>query len=159
VRPELGILQPTPRPIVEAIVRQIVPGAAEEWTRAGIEEFLRSFLTPRGRVAFYAAARQIYLEDPDGPDGFWPRLEELQSEALFVWGRHDTIVPIGFRRHVERAVPAALHEVVDSGHVPQLESPTQTHTAIARFLRRQGATRPIAESGQPARAARAAPGR
>ena len=39
VRPELGILQPAPRPIVEGIVRRIVPGAADEWTRAGIEEF------------------------------------------------------------------------------------------------------------------------
>jgi len=156
VRPELGILQPAPRPIVEELVRRVVPGAADEWTRAGIEEFLRAYLTPRGRVAFYAAARNIYLEDPEGPNGFWPRLEELQGDSLFIWGRRDTLVPIGFRKHVEKALPAAHHEVVDCGHVPQLEQPSQTHTAIARFLRRPGAKRPVAASGPAAGGARAA---
>jgi pimeloyl-ACP methyl ester carboxylesterase len=159
VRPELGILQPAPRGIVEEIVRRVVPGAADEWTRAGIEEFLRAYLTPRGRVAFYAAARQIYLEDPDGPNGFWPRLEELQSESLFIWGRRDQVVPMGFRRHVEKALPHARHEVVDCGHVPQLEAPTPTHAAIARFLRRRGASQPIAASGRTGNVARAARGR
>jgi pimeloyl-ACP methyl ester carboxylesterase len=154
------LLQPAPRPIVEEIVRRIVPGARDEWTRAGIEEFLRAYLTPRGRVAFYAAARHIYLEEPDGPDGFWTRLEELQSDALFVWGRRDTLVPIAFRRHVERALPAARHEVVDCGHVPQLECPTQTHAAIARFLRRPGAARPVAATApEAAKVARGARGR
>jgi pimeloyl-ACP methyl ester carboxylesterase len=156
VRPELGILQPAPRSIVEGIVHRVVPGAADEWTRTGIDEFLRAYLTPRGRVAFYAAARNIYLEDPDGPNGFWPRLEELQGDALFVWGRRDTLVPIGFQRHVQKALPGARHEVVDCGHVPQLEQPTQTHAAIARFLRRPGAKRPVAASGRAAEGARAA---
>ena len=144
VRPEFAIFQPAPRPIVEELVRRVVPGAADEWTRAGIEEFLRAYLTPRGRVAFYAAARNIYLEDPDGPDGFWPRLEELQGDALFVWGRRDALVPIGFRRHVEKALPAARHVraalpsaehlELNCGHVPQLERPQRTHDAITRFL-------------------------
>jgi pimeloyl-ACP methyl ester carboxylesterase len=156
VRPELGILQPAPRPIVEEIVRRVVPGAADEWTRAGIDEFLRAYLTPRGRVAFYAAARNIYLEEPNGPNGFWTRLEEMQSDALFVWGRRDTLVPIGFRRHVERALPHARHEVVDCGHVPQLEAPTQTHAAIARFLRRPGASRPISRTSPVGGSGRAA---
>lgn len=156
VRPELGILQPAPRPIVEEIVRRVVPGAADEWTRAGIEEFLRAYLTPRGRVAFYAAARNIYLEEPDGPDGFWTRLEQLQGDALFVWGRRDTLVPMGFQRHVQRVLPHARHEVVDCGHVPQLECPTETHAAIARFLRRRGALRPVAETSGGAAAGGAA---
>lgn len=159
VRPEFGILQPAPRPIVEEVVRRVVPGAADEWTRAGIEEFLRAYLTPRGRVAFYAAARQIYLEQPDGPSGFWTRLEALECDALFVWGRRDTLVPIGFQRHVQRVLPDARHEVVDCGHVPQLECPTQTHAAIARFLRRRGAGRPIAQTPDSGTTRRAGAGR
>ncbi len=63
VRPELGILQPAPRPIVEGFVRRIVPGAAEEWTRAGIEEFLRAYLTPRG------TGRLLRRRAPDLPGG------------------------------------------------------------------------------------------
>ena len=52
--------------------------------------------TPAGRAAFYAAARQIYLEEPHGKAGFWPRLRGLEADALFVWGRHDRLVPIAF---------------------------------------------------------------
>ncbi len=69
VAPQLGLIQPAPRPVVEAIVRRVIPGADNEWTAAGIDEFLRSYLTPRGRAAFYAAARNIYLEEPYGPRG------------------------------------------------------------------------------------------
>lgn len=131
---QLGIFQPTPRPLVEMIVKQVIPRSDEEWTAAGIDEFMRSYLTPLGRAAFYAAARNIYLEEPRGPDGLWTRLGELQSEALFVWGRKDGIVPIGFARHVRDELPSATHLELDCGHVPQLERPRETHEAMVRFL-------------------------
>ena len=131
---QLGIFQPVPRPLVEMIVKQIVPGSDQEWTAAGIDEFVRSFVTPLGRAAFYAAARNIYLEEPRGPDGLWTRLGSLQRDALFVWGRNDNIVPIGFARHVRDELPAAAHLELDCGHVPQLERPRQTHEAMTRFL-------------------------
>jgi pimeloyl-ACP methyl ester carboxylesterase len=134
VPPMLGVLQPAPRPVVEAIVNAVVPNAQTEWTAAGIDEFLRSYLTPKGRAAFYAAARSIYLEEPYGPDGFWTRLPDLQPPALFVWGRKDPVVPIGFARHVREALPQALHLELNGGHVPQLEHPRQTHAAMHRFL-------------------------
>lgn len=134
VRPELGLLQPAPRPIVEAIVRRLIPGAAEGWTAAGVDEFLRAYLTPAGRAAFYAAARQIYLEEPHGDHGFWTRLRTLHPPALFIWGRKDRIVPLAFARHVTDALPHAEHLELDCGHVPQVELPRQTHDAISRFL-------------------------
>ena len=133
VRPELGVLQPTPRKLAEALVYRAIPGGAS-WAAAGIDDFLRSYLTPRGRAAFYAAARQIYLEEPHGEDGFWTRLETLAPESLFLWGRHDTIVPIGFARHVKDALPAARHVEIDCGHIPQFERPRQAHAAMLRFL-------------------------
>jgi pimeloyl-ACP methyl ester carboxylesterase len=131
---QLGAIQPAPRPIVEAIVRRVIPGSDEEWTAAGIDEFLRSYLTPNGRAAFYAAARNIYLEEPHGRDGFWTRLSALSVESLFVWGRHDVIVPAAFATHVKEVLPAAQHLFLNCGHVPQLERPRQTHDAIERFL-------------------------
>src|SRR5262249_20238805 len=146
VRPELGLIQPAPRAIVEQVVRRAVPGASNDWVRAGLDEFMRAYLTPRGRVAFYAAARQIYLEQPDGPNGFWTRIESLRVDSLFIWGRRDGLVPIGFERHVKRAVPDARHVEVDSGHVPQLENPGPTHSAIASFLGRPR-QRPVAAEG------------
>jgi pimeloyl-ACP methyl ester carboxylesterase len=131
---ELGLIQPAPRAIVERIVRRVVPDSDDRWTAAGIDEFLRSYLTPRGRAAFYAAARSIYMEDPHGAEGFWTRLPELKAPSLFVWGRKDTLVPLGFERHVREALPAAEHLVLNCGHVPQLERPRDTHEAMTRFL-------------------------
>lgn len=133
-RPELGLVQLAPRGLVTTIVRRLIPGADEGWTAAGVDEFLRAYLTPAGRAAFYAAARQIYLEEPHGESGFWPRLKSLEPEALFVWGRRDKLVPIAFARHVTDALPNAHHLELDCGHVPQVERPRQTHAAAGRFL-------------------------
>jgi pimeloyl-ACP methyl ester carboxylesterase len=134
VRPELGVLPHAPRPVVERVLDRFMPEARTGWAAAGVDEFLRSFLTPRGRAAFYATARQIYLEEPEGEDGFWPRLRRLEVPALFVWGRRDTLVPLAFARHVSEAVPAAQHLELDCGHVPQMERPRETHEAIERFF-------------------------
>jgi len=134
LRPELGLLQLAPRSIVENVVRRLV-GVQGGWADAGVDEFLRAYLTPRGRAAFYAAARNIYLDEPHGDNGFWKRLEAMEPRSLFVWGRNDRLVPIAFMRHVQEALPAARHLELDCGHVPQLEAPRETHAAIREFLR------------------------
>ena len=133
--PRLGAIQPAPRAVVEPIVRRLVPGADRGWSAAGVDEFLRAYLTPAGRIAFYQAARNIYMDEPYGEEGFWIRLRSLASDSLFIWGRQDMLVPISFMRHVEEALPDARHLELDCGHVPQLERPEQTHAAIAEFLR------------------------
>lgn len=133
--PHLGLVQITPRWAIEAVVQRTIPGANEGWVRAGVDEFMRSYLTPRGRVAFYAAARQIYLEEPHGAKGFWTRLATLVPPALFIWGIQDTLVPIAFAGHVRRTLPSARHLELDCGHVPQIERPRETNAAIAEFLR------------------------
>jgi pimeloyl-ACP methyl ester carboxylesterase len=132
--PRLALIQPTPRAIVEPIVRRLVPGGDRGWSAAGVDEFLRSYLTPAGRFAFYESARNIYLDEPHGDDGFWHRLEGLASESMFVWGRHDQLVPIAFMKYVERTLPTARHVELDCGHVPQLEDPKRTHEAILHFF-------------------------
>src|SRR5215217_7893997 len=85
LRPELGLIQIAPRSVVEGVVRRLIPGAADGWAAAGVDEFLRAYLTPRGRAAFYAAARNVYLDEPHGDNGFWNRLAELSPDSLFVW--------------------------------------------------------------------------
>jgi pimeloyl-ACP methyl ester carboxylesterase len=134
LRPELGLIQPAPRPIVEAMVKRLVPAGNGGWTAAGIDEFLRAYLTRSGRAAFYAAARNIYLDEPHGDDGFWTRMAELAPRSLFVWGRRDTLVPIAIMKHVEDCLPAAKHLELECGHVPQLEAPRETHAAIKSFI-------------------------
>jgi pimeloyl-ACP methyl ester carboxylesterase len=131
LRPELGLIQPAPRPLVEEIVRRSIPNGRSGWAAAGIDEFVRSYCTPRGRAAFYAAARHIFLERSEE---FWERLATLDREALFVWGRYDEIVPRGFAPHVRAALPTAKHAELNSGHVPQIERPTETEAVLKRFL-------------------------
>jgi pimeloyl-ACP methyl ester carboxylesterase len=148
VRPELGIIQPAPKGFVESIVKRVVPASDSHFVAPALDEFLRSYLTPRGRVAFYAAARNIALEDPSE---FWEGLRDLAPESLFIWGRRDGLVPIGFARHVRERLPAARHCELDCGHVPQLERPAQLHSAISRFL--SAPTREPARSRTPRSAA------
>lgn len=136
-RPELGLVQLAPRRVVETVVHGMIPDAEKGWVSAGVDEFLRAYLTPSGRAAFYAAARHIVLEEPHGEAGFWTRLEELEPEALFVWGRHDRLVPFAFSKHVEEALPSARHLRLDCGHVPQVELPEQTHHALSAFFGRR----------------------
>ena len=130
LRPEFPML---PLPAAERLVRRLVP-AGDDWTAAGVDEFLRAFRTPRGRHAFHAVLRNIYLDAPHGDDGLWSRLAEMQHDALFVWGRRDTLVPIAFMKHVERTFPEANHLELDCGHVPQVERPFDTHDAMRAFL-------------------------
>lgn len=112
------------------------------WYEAAVDEFLRVFRTPRGRVSLFAAARQIYLERPFGPNGFWTRLERLGTKALFIWGDRDRLVPVGFAKHVESILPhATSHVLEDCGHVPQFELPEKTHGLIQSFLASDDAAR------------------
>ena len=99
------------------------------------DEFLRTYRSRAARVAFYAAARQIYLEAPDGPEGFWTRLPRLEPPALFIWGSDDRLVPARFSSHVAEALPDAPQVVLsDCGHVPQIELPDRTHALIREFI-------------------------
>jgi pimeloyl-ACP methyl ester carboxylesterase len=124
--------------VIDEVVRRFVPGGRDGWSAVGVDEFLRAYMQPRGRAAFYAALRNIYLDEPEGDEGFWTRLRELQNESLFVWGQKDRLVPIAFARHVREALPGAQHVELPCGHVPQLEAPRETHAAIKRFLRSPG---------------------
>ena len=141
IRPELGLIQVAPRGAVEPFMRWLIPGADTSWGRSAIDEFVRTYTSARGRAAFYAAARNIYLDEPHGEDGFWVRLSTLAPDSLFIWGRQDRLVPLGFIKHVERALPRAEHVELECGHLPQIERPRETHAAIARFLTRRGARR------------------
>jgi pimeloyl-ACP methyl ester carboxylesterase len=109
----------------------------DAWYAAAADEFARVFATVRGRVAFFSAARQIYLEEAHGEHGFWERLAALSRPALFLWGDADQLVPCRFARHVTATLPRARSVVLDDcGHVPQFEHPGRTHRLLRDFLGR-----------------------
>ncbi|MGI8631026.1 MAG: alpha/beta fold hydrolase [Solirubrobacterales bacterium] len=141
LRPELAAI---PHPMLESVVRRqllslfarperLDPAMADIAT----DEFLRVYRSRSARVAFASAARQIYLDPPQGRDGLWTRLAGLERPALFVWGSHDTLIPAGFARHVERVLPHARQVTFDDcGHVPQIEHPRQTNGLLHSFMSR-----------------------
>ena len=139
LRPELAIL---PMPVLHGLVVAFVHSmfakperVADAAVNAGADEFVRIFATPRGRIAFFHAAREIYLEDPQGTRGFWDRLPALSRPALFVFGDKDWLVPKAFARHVRHALPTAVCETFhDCGHVPQFEFPGRTNARIREFF-------------------------
>jgi pimeloyl-ACP methyl ester carboxylesterase len=129
-----------PRPIVMASIRMMFSRPErlrDAWYEAAADEFARVFAMRRGRMAFFSAARQIYLEEAEGERGFWSQLRRLSRPALFIWGDRDQLVPSSFAPHVTAAVPHA-HSVVleDCGHVPQFEDPERTHRLVREFLGR-----------------------
>jgi pimeloyl-ACP methyl ester carboxylesterase len=107
----------------------------DAWYDAAVDEFVRVFASARGRMAFFSAARQIYLEEAYGEDGFWDRLPALAAPALFLWGDQDPLVPARFAPHVTAALPHVRSRVLDEcGHVPQFELPALTHRLVRAFL-------------------------
>jgi pimeloyl-ACP methyl ester carboxylesterase len=105
------------------------------WYDAAADEALRVFRSRAHRVAFFACARQIYLEDAYGRHGFWDRLPGLLPPALFLWGDRDRLVPSSFARHVADALPDAGSVVLeDCGHVPQFEHPEETNALLRGFM-------------------------
>jgi len=100
-----------------------------------VDEFRRIYHSPGARLAFLASARNIYLEAPFGRRGFYPRLAELQTPAVFIWGSHDTIVPAAFGRHVRKWLPDAPQVTIEScGHVPQVECAEECNALIETFF-------------------------
>jgi pimeloyl-ACP methyl ester carboxylesterase len=100
-----------------------------------VEEFLAGYRSRAARVAFSAAARSIYLEEPDGETGFWTRLGSLEPSAMFVWGDEDPLVPLAFCRHVSASLPKARQVVLsECGHVPQVELPEDTNAVVHDFI-------------------------
>lgn len=140
LRPELAAL---PLRVLHGLVLVSLRGmfakperVADAAMNAAADEFVRVFATPRGRIAFFHAAREIYLEDPHGTRGFWDRLPALAPPALFVFGHEDRLVPRAFLRHVRRALPNAEYELFhDCGHVPQFELPERTNARVRAFFR------------------------
>ncbi len=139
LRPELGAVPlPMPHAFVLQSIRSMfahpdrVPAAA---MNGAADEFVRYFATPRGRIAFFSAAREIYLEDPEGRSGFWRRLSKLQVPSLFIFGKKDRLVSHRFQRYVQRSVPDATCILLDEcGHVPQFELPEITNELVRGFL-------------------------
>ena len=139
LRPELAFL-PTPLPRA-----RLISGLAElfadpncihpDWYDAAIDDFIKTWRSPRARIAFFAALRNIYLDEPEGESGLWARLALMRPPAFYVYGRHDVLITSRFGKKVSKHLPGATVEVWDDcGHVPQIEHPDRTADRLLEFF-------------------------
>lgn len=141
LRPELGIaLGRLPRSRVIGTMKSLFARSSrvdDAWFQAAADDFLTTWRSPRARMAFFAAVRNLYLEEPYGEAGFWERLRRVSAPALYIFGQQDTIITPRFGAKVASCLPDARVEVWDDcGHVPQVEHPERTGELLASFLSR-----------------------
>ena len=141
LRPELGVLVARlPRKRLIAGLRDLFgdPNQLQDaWFEAAVDKFLQIWKSPRARIAFFAAARQIYLDEPMGEEGFWERLAACTPPTLYVYGGRDVLITPRFADRVRSTLPSAeVHVWSDCGHVPQIEFPARTHDLMLGFYRR-----------------------
>jgi pimeloyl-ACP methyl ester carboxylesterase len=145
-RPELGVFAARlPRHRVRAGLKDLFASPRrvdESWYDAAIDDFLQVWRSPRARMAFFAALRNIYLDEPYGESGFWARLAQIQAPALFVYGSRDVLITARFARRVRLTIPnASVHVWRDCGHVPQIEHSKRTTKTLLDFYARSSAGR------------------
>ena len=143
LRPELGVtLAFVPRDRLKEQVKQLFADPSrlqETWYDAAIDDFRRVWRSPRARLAFFAALRNIYLDEPDGEAGFWARLAQMRCPALYIYGDSDVLISPRFATKIQAALPSAQVAVWDDcGHVPQIEYPERTAGSMIEFLGRAG---------------------
>jgi pimeloyl-ACP methyl ester carboxylesterase len=86
-------------------------------------------------MAFFKSLRNIYLDEPLGEEGLWTRLAKMEPPALYVYGKHDTLITHHFSKKVSKSLPNAKVEVWDDcGHVPQIEHPERTVGLLEGFF-------------------------
>lgn len=137
-RAELGVaVARLPRERLRSMLKQMFADPTRidpEWYDAAIDDFRYVWRNPRARIAFFAAARRIYLEEGVGEEGFWARLSTMQVPALYIYGEKDTLITHHFARKVRKSLPAAKVQVwPDCGHTPQLEWPDRTASTLLNF--------------------------
>ena len=70
------------------------------------------------------------------PDrGLRARLHRLSAPVLLVWGREDTLAPVGYVAEWENELADSRAVIIDDcGHIPQVEKLSETIAAVEHFL-------------------------
>lgn len=99
-------------------------------------ETVRNYAAPLhtegGRHALYYTINSL---EPESADGMAARYGELKMPALLLWCEHDHIVPLAMGKKLAGDLPnSRIHFILNCGHVPQEEQPTDTLRSIKQFI-------------------------
>jgi pimeloyl-ACP methyl ester carboxylesterase len=95
-----------------------------------IDHYYRMFNTPAARGSALATLRATV-----DTRAVVAQTARIQTPTLVVWGRADRVVPAGYGQRLAREIRGAGFEIVDAGHAPHEERPTELAAIMARFLR------------------------
>jgi pimeloyl-ACP methyl ester carboxylesterase len=113
-------------------------------------EVARQRAAMTGNAGDFANAARSVLETASFVRGQSYRrgIRDLNCPVLIIHGQRDRLVPVSVARMAAKSHPAwTLAELPDIGHVPQLEAPVPTATAIKTWLAATG--KPAARAASP----------
>lgn len=140
--------------------------------RAGLRRSERLRAGEAEQVAVEMGGMIAHMEGPDGPTArglfiamcasvgpavmirqsdalaqrtdLWPRLSEISCPALMLWGVHDRFSPAADGLRMAAAMPRGRFvEIADCGHLPTLEYPEESASAIGHWMADAGLAPPI----------------
>ncbi len=82
----------------------------------------------RSPLAVWRAAEEMLHSD------HLAGIEAVRAPTLLLWGRDDQLVPLAGAGELLQALPGASLRVIDSGHSPMLDAPTELTTELLTFL-------------------------
>jgi pimeloyl-ACP methyl ester carboxylesterase len=89
-------------------------------SRSAFVQTLRSVVEPGGQRV--NASNRLYLAE--------------RMPLMFLWGEHDSLIPVSHGRNAHKSVPSSRLEVfADSGHFPQLDEPERFLDVVLDFIR------------------------
>ncbi|MBI2408382.1 MAG: alpha/beta fold hydrolase [Gemmatimonadetes bacterium] len=100
--------------------------------RHSLDHFLRPFAQPTGRAALIA-----HLAAQSADETATLAVDAIRAPTAIVHGARDPFVPASLSQRLQRAIPGATLELLDSGsHFLPLDMPERVASAIGRLLAR-----------------------
>lgn len=99
-------------------------------------ETVRNYAAPLysegGRHALLHTVNSL---EPESADAIAARYPELKVPVLLLWCEYDKIVPLAFGKKLAGDLPnSRIHFILNCGHIPQEEQPTETLRSIKQFV-------------------------
>lgn len=144
-----GLKMPTPSPLQLRLDAGDNPFVVD--SHEGYEDFVRFVMEKQPPIPapirrhlaqeFMERAslnQKIMADLLSGDWDFTPRLGDVNTESLLIWGDRDRLIDISAGRAYHRGLPNSRMVIFHGiGHIPQYECPARTGRYIARFIEAQ----------------------
>ena len=102
-------------------------------TDAQVAAYAEPLGMKNGKYALLKAAKQAIPKDIDK---FIARYPTISVPTLIIWGDEDKVIPLKIGQKLDAAIPCSkLTTLVNTGHIPQEETPIPTVELIKDFLK------------------------